>query len=202
VIFNSTYRDSYSYLYMELEIEVCHWCKHSLTEDEQIMYECSEGNCVSWCGLDKFPVCDTCMETMCEICKGPCEDICSTCNNVCHSYLCDTMTTECNHRCACKNPPKDGLEVVNPVPFEITLENLTNYTKTRLQDEKVKYGLARCENETKDKTISKLTIKLQQLQKNTKCSIKLDDGQAIDCIYPQGKTRMDLNKVLNDFFNN
>jgi len=187
---------------IEIELEECQWCDNTLTEDEQTMYECSEGNCVSWCGLDKFPTCDTCMETMCEICKGPCEDICDKCGQVCHSYLCDDMTKECTHRCACNSPPKDGLEVVNPVPFEITLENITNYTKIRLQDEKVKYGLARCENETKDKTISKLMNHLEKLQKNTTCSIKLDDGQAIECKYPHGKTRMDLNKVLNTFFSN
>ena len=185
---------------MDIDTEVCHWCKNNLTEDEQAVYECSEGNSVSWCGLDKFPVCDTCMETMCEICKGPCEDICDKCRQVCHSYLCDDMTTDCKHRCACNTPPKDGLETPNPAPFEITLENLTNYTKKRLQDEKVKYNLARCENETKDKTIHKLTNHLEALQKNKTCMVKLDYDQQIEYTYPKGKTRLDLNKVLHDFF--
>ena len=85
-------------------------------------------------------------------------------------------------------------------PFEITIENITHYTKTRLQSENVKYGLAKCENETKDKTVVKLVHHLQQLQKNTTCVVKLDNDEAVEYTYPHGKTRLDLNKVLNQFF--
>ena len=183
-----------------MDTDNCQWCKNNLTEHEQILYEFSEGNCVYWCGLDKFRTCDKCMETMCEICKGPCHNICNKCKMVCHSYLCDDMTTKCNHRCACNNPPKDGLEALNLVPFEITPNNLNNYTKNRLQDENVKYGLARCENETKDKTINKLSNHFKKLYTNKTCVLKLDEDTEIEYTYPHGKTRLDLNKVLNDFF--
>lgn len=180
-----------------METDECQWCDNNLTKREQESYTNGEGNHVSWCGLDKFATCSKCMKTMCEICRGPCEDICEKCKKVCHSYLCDTMTAECEHRCACN--PKDGL-VKHKVPFEITLDNLTTYTKVRLQDENVKYGLARCENETKDKTITKLKIHLEKLSAQTVCKLKLDDDATIEYTYPDGKNRLDLNKILNDFF--
>jgi len=186
----------------------CQWCGNNLNEDEQANFDTNDGNWVAWCGLDKLATCDDCMTTMCEVCKGPCEDICDTCEQVCHSYECDTMTLECDHRCACNNPPKDGLEqpdinspvVPKAVPFEITPNNLTIYTKVRLQDENVKYGLARCENETKEKTIAKLTNHFEKLKNNKSCKLRLDDDAALEYIYPEGKTRIDLNKLLNEFF--
>jgi len=177
--------------------ERCQWCKTYLTKKEQHSYNTNEGNWVAWCGLDKYATCSKCMKTMCDICKGPCEDICTKCHKVCHSYMCDGYTDECTHRCACNNPAKDGLVAV---PYEITLENMQNYTKKRLQDENVKYGLARCENETKDKTVAKLKSHLEKLGTQTTCKLKLDDDLEFDYSYPQGKTRLHLNKIINDFF--
>lgn len=186
----------------------CQWCGNNLNGEEQANFDTDDGNSVSWCGLDKLATCDDCMKTMCEVCHGPCEDICDTCEQVCHSYECDDMSLECEHRCACNNPPKDGLEIPHieslensrDLPFEITLDNLKNYAKKRLQDENVKYGLARCENETKNKTIIKLTNHFEKLSKNKVCILKLDDDQAIEYKYPNGKSRLDLNKIINDFF--
>ena len=77
---------------------------------------------------------------------------------------------------------------------------MQNYTKKRLQDENVRYGLARCENETKDKTMAKLKNHLEQLSQKTTCTLKLDNDQQMEYSYPQGKTRLDLNKIINDFF--
>lgn len=218
----------------------CQWCGNNLNKDEQACFDEDDGNWVAWCGLDKLATCDDCMATMCEVCKGPCDDICDDCGNVCHEY-CETITYACIDscdRCACNKPPKDDLTLCNdcgkpdnirflqpgqyynnvvpesctcaeakdvvhpnPVPFEITLNNLNNYTKKRLQDENVKYGLARCENETKTKTVNKLTDHLEKLSKYKACMLKLDDDQAIEYKYPEGKTRLDLNKIIHDFFN-
>jgi len=85
-------------------------------------------------------------------------------------------------------------------PFEITLENLENYTKSQLQDENVKYGLARCENELKEKSIKKLRDHLETLKEKKTCTFQIDNGQILEYTYPANKTRLDLNKVLNEFF--
>ena len=85
-------------------------------------------------------------------------------------------------------------------PFEITLENLENYTKSQLQNENVKYGLARCDNELKEKSIKKLREHLESLREKKTCVIQLDNGQTLEYTYPAGKTRLDLNKMLCDFF--
>jgi hypothetical protein len=85
-------------------------------------------------------------------------------------------------------------------PFEITLENLEDYTKAQIQDENVKYGLARCDNELKEKSVRKLREHLESLLEKTTCVIKLDDGPALEYTYPAGKTRLDLNKLLLAFF--
>jgi len=95
-----------------METDPCHWCYNNLTEEEQTEYDDGSGNWVAWCGLDKLATCDDCMATMCEICKGPCEDICDDCGNVCHPY-CD-ITYECIdscERCACNTLPKDALTI-------------------------------------------------------------------------------------------
>jgi len=187
-----------------MDTNECQWCDNKLTEEEQANYDTHSGNWVAWCGLDKFATCDECMKTMCEVCKGPCEDVCTSCHEVCQSYLCDNMTAEC--ACSDKEELGDSASPqitnisLNQAPFEITLDNLNNYTKKRIQDENVKYNLARCKNETKDKTMNKLASHLEKLSKNASCLLKLDDDQAIEYTYPQGKTRLDLNKVLNDFF--
>lgn len=93
--------------------------------------------------------------------------------------------------------------IKNPAPFKITLEELNDsnkYTKSQIQDEKVKYGIARCENESKDKSISKLKKHLEKLKANESCMLRIDDDQLLECTYPPGKTRLDLNKLLNEFF--
>jgi hypothetical protein len=85
-------------------------------------------------------------------------------------------------------------------PFEITLENLEDYTKAQIQDENVKYGLARCDNELKEKSVRKLREHLESLMEKRTCLIQLDNGQALEFTYPAGKTRLDLNKLLLAFF--
>ena len=88
------------------------------------------------------------------------------------------------------------------LPFEITLESLQTheYTKKQLQDENVKYNLARCENELKEKSLRKLKEHLEKLEKNKKCFLQLDGDAPLEYKYPPGKTRLDLNKLLNKFF--
>jgi hypothetical protein len=85
-------------------------------------------------------------------------------------------------------------------PFEITLENLEGYTKAQIQDENVKYGLARCDNELKEKSVRKLREHLESLMEKRTCLIQLDNDQALEFTYPAGKTRLDLNKLLLAFF--
>jgi hypothetical protein len=85
-------------------------------------------------------------------------------------------------------------------PFEITLENIDKYTKMQIQDENVKYGLARCENELKEKSVRKLRDHFEMLSKNKSCILHLDGDQALEYKYPVGKTRLDLNKLLHEFF--
>ena len=85
-------------------------------------------------------------------------------------------------------------------PFEITLENLHTYTKAQIQDENVKYGLARCDNELKEKSVKKLREHLEILSKNKTCILHLDGDQPLEYRYPLGKTRLDLNKLLREFF--
>ena len=87
-------------------------------------------------------------------------------------------------------------------PFEITLESLEidKYTKKELQDENVKYGLARCENELKEKSFRKLKEHLEKLKANTKCKLQIDTDIQVEYVYPPGKTRLDLNRVINAFF--
>lgn len=86
------------------------------------------------------------------------------------------------------------------MPYEITLENLENYTKSQIQDENVRYGLARCENELKEKSVKKLKEHLESLKEKKTCTIQLDGGVAMEYTYPAGKTRLDLNKMLREFF--
>lgn len=81
----------------------CHWC------DEEVCEEQKKSNVVSW---GPFVACDYCMDTMCEICVGPCQDICENCSRVCHAYPCTDISKKCVgscSRCACF--PKDGIEM-------------------------------------------------------------------------------------------
>jgi hypothetical protein len=87
-------------------------------------------------------------------------------------------------------------------PFEISLEGLEidKYTKKQLQDENVKYGLARCENELKEKSFRKLKEHLEKLKVNKTCTLQIDTDIQVEYIYPSGKTRLDLNRVIHSFF--
>ncbi len=87
-------------------------------------------------------------------------------------------------------------------PFEITLESLetVNYTQKQIQDENVRYNLARCENELKEKSLRKLKTHLENLQTRSSCILHLDNDNPTEYKYPPGKTRLDLNKLLNAFF--
>lgn len=176
----------------DIDTDSCNWCDKNLTVDEQEAYNNDSGNWV-FDGEDKIATCDICMRTLCEKCDGKCEHSCGKCGGVCEAYLCDVNINadgELIKECVCTGNS----------PFEITLSNLTNYSKKRLQDENVKYGLARCDNEKKDKTIAKLTNHLEKLSKYKTCMLKLDDDAPGEYAYPQGKTRLDLNKLLHDFF--
>lgn len=86
------------------------------------------------------------------------------------------------------------------MPFEITSENIENYTKSQIQEENVRYGLARCDNELKEKSVKKLKEHLKSLEKKKTCTIQLDGGQVLEIPYPAGKTRLDFNKMLSEFF--
>ena len=85
----------------------------------------------------------------------------------------------------------------------ITLKSLETeyYTKKRLQDENVKYGLARCENETKDKSLLKLQNYLRNVKTTVSCEIKLDSDKPIRYTFPNGKKKSDLVAHIYNFFN-
>ena len=85
---------------------------------------------------------------------------------------------------------------------QITLESLetTLYTQKQIQDENVKNGMARCANETKDKSLAKLRTYLL-MQKEQHVKIQLDRDICLDFTYPVGKTKQDLLYVLYEFFN-
>jgi len=78
--------------------------------------------------------------------------------------------------------------------MSITLESLKTqyYTKARLQDENVKYGLARCLNEPKAKTVQKLVDYLSSVKTRVSCSIQLDKDTPLEYVFPVGKTKGDL----------
>ncbi len=85
---------------------------------------------------------------------------------------------------------------------DITLESLetTFYTQKRIQDENVKHGLARCSNESKEKSLAKLKTYLQS-QKERDVKIQIDNDVSLNFTYPPGKTKQDLVYVLYQFFN-
>jgi len=84
----------------------------------------------------------------------------------------------------------------------ITLESLDkdNYTKKQIQDENVQYGLARCDNELKEKSLRKLRDHLVQLSKKPTCVVQLDEDLPRNFIYPPGKNRNDLTVYISKFF--
>ena len=85
----------------------CMFCSKRLTEEQQGCFDRSEGNWVAWCGLDKFATCDECMETMCNSCHGPCNDLCEECDGVCECYYCEGETCDCGHGCTCEEEEED-----------------------------------------------------------------------------------------------
>jgi hypothetical protein len=87
----------------------------------------------------------------------------------------------------------------------ITLHSLETeyYTKKQIQDENVRHGLARCDNEHKEKSLQKLRIYLQSASKRTVavCTIQLDNDVPIPCVLPAGKSKHDLIIHISNFFN-
>ena len=85
---------------------------------------------------------------------------------------------------------------------DITLESLetTFYTQKQIQDENVKHGLARCSNESKEKSLAKLKGYLQS-QKERHVKIQINDDVPLEFPYPTGKSKQDLVYVLYQFFN-
>jgi hypothetical protein len=77
---------------------------------------------------------------------------------------------------------------------EITLANYTIFTKKQLQDFNESHGLARCDNETKEKTLKKTLSILNR------CSIKLDNDMPAIFPYPEGKDKTALKAHILDFF--
>lgn len=81
----------------------CHWCFEEINKAQQM------SNVVEW---GPWVACDYCMETMCEICDGPCTDICENCSRVCHAYPCDNISSKCIGYCSrCSCYPKDDIEM-------------------------------------------------------------------------------------------
>jgi hypothetical protein len=85
----------------------------------------------------------------------------------------------------------------------ITLNSLDTeyYTQKEIQDENVRLGLARCANETKDKSIQKLRNYLLSPKPSVACKIQLDSDMPLDYKYPVGKTKSDLVAHIYAFFN-
>jgi len=86
----------------------------------------------------------------------------------------------------------------------ITLDSLNTitYTKKEVQDENVRYGLARCDNELKEKSVRKLCDHLVQLSQKSTCVIQIDEDLPRTFIYPIGKNRNDLTLYIYQFFKN
>jgi hypothetical protein len=95
--------------------------------------------------------------------------------------------------------------------MSITLESLKTefYTQKQIQDENVKYGLARCKNETKAKSLQKLTQFLSTVKPADSCSVKpadscsiqINNDMPINYKYPVGKTKDELIAHIYNFFN-
>jgi len=85
----------------------------------------------------------------------------------------------------------------------ITLKSLESeyYTKKRLQEENVKYGLARCDNETKEKSLQKLRNYLRDVKTTVSCEIKLDCDKPMQYMFTNGKNKSDLVAHIYNFFN-
>jgi hypothetical protein len=95
----------------------------------------------------------------------------------------------------------------------LTLDDLTNSVdsipKTRIQEENVRYGMAFCANESKDKSVKKLREYLEshpnptyvKSETQSTCTIVLDGSTSLSFPYPKGKTQKDLVNYLYDFFN-
>ena len=87
------------------------------------------------------------------------------------------------------------------------LENPDRIPQRRIQEENVLYGDAYCANETKHKSIEKLRRNLMALPPqpppltlSRTCTVQIDSVLSITQIFPPGKTRSDLVKVILEFF--
>ena len=82
------------------------------------------------------------------------------------------------------------------------LENPDRIPQRRIQDS-VLYGDAYCANETKQKSINKLRRNMATpltLSPHLTCTVQIDSVLSITQIFPPGKTRSDLVKVILEFF--
>ena len=86
--------------------------------------------------------------------------------------------------------------------------NSDKIPQRRIQEENVRYGLAYCKRETKDKSIQKLKTFLlnnpnaeYQSQKSNQCTIQIDDDQSLTFVFPDNKTKADLVAAIYSFFN-
>lgn len=79
---------------------------------------------------------------------------------------------------------------------EITLTNYTTFTQKQLQDFNVSRGMARCANESKEKTLKKTRTILET------CMIQLDKDDPFFFPYPEGKNKHMLLEHIREFFTN
>ena len=106
--------------------------------------------------------------------------------------------------------PKDTKKMWD---HQLTLDDLNTSVnkipKTRIQEENVRYGMAYCANETKEKSVKKLREYLEK-HPNPKyveekspavCTVLVDGSTSLSFPYPKGKTQKDLLNYLYDFFN-
>ena len=77
----------------------------------------------------------------------------------------------------------------------VTLENYTSFTQKQLQDFNVSHELARCANESKEKTLKKTLSILER------CVIQLDKDTPVTFTYPAGKDKQMLLEHIREFFN-
>jgi hypothetical protein len=114
----------------------CSYCKKKMTKREIDNYESGESNWASWCGLDKFASCSKCDKIMCDECHGPCKYMCLICKNICHSFWCDNISDECNHRCKCydKEIPDLSEEGESGIPLTILQRKRLSYYKRMIKD--------------------------------------------------------------------
>jgi len=106
--------------------------------------------------------------------------------------------------------PKDTKKMWDhPLTLDDLNTSVNKIPKTRIQEENVRYGMAYCANETKEKSVKKLREYLEKhpnptyLEKETQvvCTVLVDGSTSLSFPYPKGKTQKDLLNYLYDFFN-